>query len=367
MKKTSMGVIQGASIIITVMISHIILNMPNHLLASTGSSTIINLIYVFIISSIVFFIAYKVFSLFPGKDIIDICEFTGGKWLKNLFSIAVCIYFITISGFVIRTFAESLVLIYFPNIDREIVILMFIAIAAAMNIFGFKAIARVTLITLPIILVSMVIIFVSSSSHFIPQRAFPILGYGANETFLTGSSNVFAFASMFIAPFLIPYLNSNKKFKKSSIIALVVYSLYLMLGIIALLFLIPSISEINNTLSIYILSRRVNFGTFIQRIDAVFILFWIMSIFNYLAITMYFSLDTFKRITHIKEKNGMVFCFSALVFTVAMIPQTISDINLFERTYYKYLSIAFVFIISMFILIWAYFKKKKMSKKGARI
>ena len=49
MKKTSMGVIQGASIIITVMISHIILNMPNHLLASTGSSTIINLIYVFII------------------------------------------------------------------------------------------------------------------------------------------------------------------------------------------------------------------------------------------------------------------------------------------------------------------------------
>ena len=47
MKKTSMGVIQGASIIITVMISHIILNMPNHLLASTGSSTIINLIYVF--------------------------------------------------------------------------------------------------------------------------------------------------------------------------------------------------------------------------------------------------------------------------------------------------------------------------------
>lgn len=185
MKDSKMGVMQGASIIITVMISHIILNMPNHLIASTGSATILNLIFVFAIAITFFFIATKIFSLFPGKDLIDICEFTGGKFLKNIFSISICIYFITISGFVIRTFAESLVLIYFPNIDREMVILMFIGIAASMNLFGFKAISRVTLITIPIILVSMVIIFVSSSSKFIPERAFPILGYGVQETFIS--------------------------------------------------------------------------------------------------------------------------------------------------------------------------------------
>ena len=139
-----------------------------------------------------------------------------------------------------------------------------------------------------------------------------------------------------------------------------------MLGIIALLFLIPSIGEINNTLSIYILSRRVNFGSFIQRIDAVFILIWIMSIFNYLAITLHFSLDTFKRITNIKFEKALTFCFAAFGFTIALIPKTISDINLFERTYYKYASITFVFVVTMVILIWAYFKRKRSLKKGAR-
>lgn len=186
MKSANIGTLQAASIIITVMISHIILNMPNHLISSTGSATILNLIYVFIISLVVFYIAGKIFDLFPGHDFIDICEFTGGKLLKNSFGIAICVYFITVSGFVIRTFADSLILIYFPNIDLEIVVLVFIAISAIMNIFGFKSISRVTLITIPIILVSMIIIFISSASNFIPERALPILGYGASDTFLLG-------------------------------------------------------------------------------------------------------------------------------------------------------------------------------------
>lgn len=366
MKDTKMGILQAASVIITVMISHIILNMPNHLIASTGSSTLLNLLYVFVISLFVFYIASKIFNLFPGKDILDICDYTGGKFLKNIFGIVICIYFITVSGFVIRTFSESLVLIYFPNIDRELVILMFVAITAAMNLFGFKAISRVTLITLPIILISIVVIFVSSFSSFIPQRALPILGYGAYDTFVSGLSNIFAFSSIFIAPFLIPYIGSGKNFRKAGLISIIVYSLYLILGVIALLFLIPSITEINNTLSIYILSRRVNFGQFIQRIDAIFILIWIMSIFNYLAITMHFTLSTFKKITNIKYERAMTFCFSAFLFVIALIPKTISDINLFERTTYKYASIIFVFFVTMIILFCAYFKRKRRLRKGAK-
>lgn len=153
MNNTKLGTLQAASVIITVMISHIILNMPNHLISSVGSATILNLVYIFIITLLVFYIASKIFDHFPGKDLIDICEFTGGRFLKNAYSILICLYFLIISGFVIRTFSESLVLIYFQNIDIEIVVLIFVIIATIMNIFGFKTISRVALITLPAILI----------------------------------------------------------------------------------------------------------------------------------------------------------------------------------------------------------------------
>ena len=367
MDKPKMGVFQASSIIITVMISHIILNMPNHLISSTGPSTILNLLYVFAISVFVLYIAAKIFELFPNKDLIDICEYVGGKWLKNIFCVTICFYFLTISGLVIRTFSESLVLIYFPNIDLEIVILTFVAITIIMNLLGFKAISRVTLITLPIILFSMVIIFISSWSEFIPERALPVLGYGAYDTFVSGLGNIFAFSSIIITPFLIPYIGSGKKLRKVGGISIGVYLIYLMLGVIALLFLIPSITEINNTLSIYILSRRINFGEFIQRIDAIFILIWIMSIFNYLAITMHFSLTTFRRMVNSKHANGMVYCFAAFLYIISLIPQTLADVNLFDGTIYKYTSIIFVFFITTIILIIAYFKKKKYLRKEQSI
>lgn len=169
---------------------------------------------------------------------------------------------------------------------------------------------------------------------------------------------------MFIAPFLMPLLGSGKKLRKAGGIALVIYFVYLMLGIISLLFLIPSITEVNSTLSIYILSRRTNFGSFIQRIDAIFILIWIMSIFNYLAITTHFSLISFKKVVNIKHENGMIFCFAGITYIISLIPQSISDVHFFNGTIYKYISIIFVFFVTMFILIWAYIKKKRSIKKG---
>lgn len=65
MKESKIGMLQAASVIVTVMISHIILNMPNHLISNTGPATILNLVYVFIIASFVFYLASKVFDLFP--------------------------------------------------------------------------------------------------------------------------------------------------------------------------------------------------------------------------------------------------------------------------------------------------------------
>ena len=186
MKERKIGTYQAISIVVTVMISHIILNLPNHLITQTGPSTLLNLVYVFAITLIIFGIAAKIFKLFPNSDIIDICEYSAGKTAKNIFAIFICIYLLIISSFVIRTFAESLIIIYFPNIDIELVILIFIIITAIMNIFGLKSIARTTIITLPIILVAMIVIFFSSGSDFIYQRALPILGYGTSETFLTG-------------------------------------------------------------------------------------------------------------------------------------------------------------------------------------
>lgn len=123
-------------------------------------------------------------------------------------------------------------------------------------------------------------------------------------------------------------------------------------------------SELNNTLSIYVLARKVSIGDFIQSMDAIFLLIWVMSIFSYLAIVMHFALKSLKKVISIKHENAMVYCLSAFLFTIAMIPKNVTDTVFFENTFYKYVSIALVFFICFIILILAYIKKKHELMKG---
>lgn len=178
--------------------------------------------------------------------------------------------------------------------------------------------------------------------------------------------NIFAFSSGIILTLITPLIEDCKCIKKIGIISLIIYGIYLLLGVIALLFLIPSSTEINNTLSIYILARKVSFGDFIQRIDAMFILIWIMSIFSYLAIVLHFVLVAFKKITSIKHESSMVYCFSAFLFIIALLPRNISDTTYFETNFYKYASIILVFFVGSVILFWGYIKKKRELKKGEK-
>lgn len=89
-----------------------------------------------------------------------------------------------------------------------------------------------------------------------------------------------------------------------------------------------------------------------------------MSIFSYLAVVMHFILASFKKITNVKSETSMIYCFSAFLFVIAMLPKNIANTTFFESTFYKYASIIFVFFICSIILLFAYIKKKRELKKG---
>lgn len=55
-------------------------------------------------------IAYLIYILmrkFQGQDIIDISEYLGGKWCKNIIGTVFIVYFITSSGILLRNFVKD--------------------------------------------------------------------------------------------------------------------------------------------------------------------------------------------------------------------------------------------------------------------
>lgn len=350
-----------------IMINKIILNFQKSIISSTGSSAWLNTIYICIIAILFTYLIVRLFKNFPNLDILDISNYLGGKFLKVIIGIMYIMLFIVISVLLIRNFSESLKIIYFNSSPIVFLIAFFVVSSCIANKYGIKVIAKVNLILAPIIFISIILILFASAKGFTFQRLLPILGYGFNETFFSGLTNIFGFSGLAYIFFLQPFLKSYKDFKKVSIISFIISSIYLFLSVICLLLVFSFVTNSNESISIYLLTRMVRNGDFIQRANAIFVLIWTLSVLSYSSITLYFMLHVTKKLTNIENTNPINYCYGSLILSSSLLIANIAQYTAFTETILKYGTIIFIFFINIPVLIFANIKhliytKRKQSK-----
>ena len=362
MDSNKIGKTEAISMIIILMITHIIINLPLTLIKSTGSSTALNVIYISLIALVFCLILSKLFSLFPGCDIFDIAEFLAGKWLKITLQILFMLYLISMVAVVLRVFTLNLQIIYFTNLDIATILIVFLIGGIIINQFGFRTIIKSTLVFLPIILIAMFVLFASTLDNFGIEKFLPVFGNGFDETFISGISNLFAFSEINILFLLMPHLKDPKEFKKISLISIGISSIYLFLAVIASMFLIPANMSFEPIFSVYFSSRRIALGDVLERLDPIFVLVWIISIFCYVAIWMFYISNIFKKSIHVQTNKPIVYSVAALLFTFSLLIKNAGQITYIFSTFYKYMPLLFSFGLCFGILLVASIKKKFFSQ-----
>jgi len=354
---------EAVFLIVNIIIAHVILNLPKDLFTVTGTATPINVIYISILALFFVYFVSKLFKKFNNLDILDISNFLAGKWLKITLGIIYIIYLLLLSGGLLRNFAEELKIIYFPSIPITYILLFFAVAIIVANSIDFKSLAKVNMLVTIVVLISMIVIFISVSPSYSPEKIYPILGYGAKATFINGLENIYAFSGIILLFLLPPSLKNKDDFKKVSIASIAFSAIYLFLSIVSLLFTFSTVINLDYISLMYLLTRSVEYGRFFQRADAIFILFWVISLMSYLSIIMSYILYTFKKITNIKNSKIMVYAFGALLTWASLLNKSYSQFKDFYHIV-KYAQLVIVFGISSAILIFANFKKKKTKLNG---
>lgn len=362
MNYSKIGSIEAIALIVVVILNHIVLNLPETFLGSCGSSSPLNVIYVSFLIFVFLFFVIKLFKNFSNSDIIDISEFLGGKYLKIIIGILFIAYFILISATQLRGFGEILKIVYFPKVAICFLTAIFLGVAIVANKFGTNTIVKTNLIVVPLVMFNLLVAFFCVSTRFVPERIFPILGYGANETFFSGISNIFALNGISYIYFLLPMLNKKENFKAISFIGIAISSLFVFLSVTCLLFSFADALSINDVSPIYILIRGTDFGRFIQRPDAIFFLGWILSLMSYISISIMFITKIMQKIGNLNARFPPSYATAGLIFIVALLPKGEVEIRFIQNTLYKYSTIGLVFVVSFLILVFANIKYKKKHK-----
>lgn len=364
MTKSKIGTISAIMLTLSIVISYITSSLPSTFINETKSATLLNIIYITIIVLFIILLICKLFKNFPGLDILDISKFLGGNILKNVVGGFFIAYFIISSAMMLRNFCEGLVVVYYPLTKYVFVILMFIIAIALVNKLSFNSTLNTASIVFPLVLISVILLFCGNLDNFSFRRIYPILGNGFYDTFILGLKNIGAFGGICYLYFLPPMLKEPEKFKKIAVISVIFTGLFIFLCVATLLFMFSFFITTDEIMPLFSAARHIEFGSFFQRFESVFLLIWIISFCCYLSITCKFSAHIFNKMFNLSDMKPILNIFIILIFAISLFPKNYAISNFFETNVYRYLRIAVGFILGITILILANLKKKKVGEKN---
>ena len=353
------GKIEAICLIAIVTVNEIIFNIPNFVILNSGSASWITALFHFLfILTFILFIS-KFFKELGAKDIVDVSQYLGGKILKWIMGISSILLFIGVASYILRYFSNVLELVYFDSTPTSFLLLFFLIGSVYAAKYGIKAIAHVNVLLSPIIFLSLLIILFSTFKDLVPQRIFPIMGFGAYRTFVSGFSTIFTFGSIAYLYFLMPVLKNPEDYKKIAVTSVIISGVYIFFSVLSLTMTFPFVAFTDETLSMYLLTRRIELGEFFRRIDAMFILFWILSVLIFLSMNIHFTNTILKKLTNIKHATQLDLCIASIIFSIALCFKSIASMKFILNVYIKYAFIALYLIISFIIMLLAYLKHKR--------
>ena len=358
MENTQIGNKEAIALLVTIAFNHIIMNITKTIVDTTDSASLLNVLYIGIITIIFTSIICYFLNKFPTYDLIDISEYLGGKTLKIIIGLLFVGYFIFFAGNLLHMFASCLEIIYFQLVKISYIVLLFVIGAVISCTMRHNAIYRTTFILFPLIIISTLFLLIGNSKYIVVEKMYPLLGKGIFTTFISGLSNMFAFQGLAYIYFLPPILKEPNQIKKIAITSITLSCIFLLIGVSVVLLMFNGFVETDELLPLYSAVKYIEYGSFLQKLDSTFVLIWILSFVSYLSIALKFSSNILKKITNFKNESIFIYLLGLCIFFSSIWQKNYAISTFFTEIVYKYAFFILVIGISFLILLSATIKQK---------
>lgn len=358
MENTKIGNKEAIALLATIAFNHIIMNITKSIIDTTESGSIINVLYIGIVSIIFTSIICYFLNKFPTLDLIDISEYLGGKVLKWIIGLLFVGYFIFFAGILLNMFSTCLEIIYFQLVKTIYIVSAFVVAAVVACTMRHNAVYRANLVIFPLIIISTLFIFISDYRYLVFEKMYPILGNGWFSTFVAGLSNMFAFQGLAYIYFMPPKLKEPNQLKKVAITSVVLSCIFLLISVAIILFMFNGFVETDELLPLYSAVKYIEYGSFFQKLDSTFVLIWILAFVSYLSIALKFSSNILKKLTNLENENIFTYLLGIALFFLAIWQKNYAVSTFLAGTVYKYAFFILIVGISLLILFSATIKQK---------
>ncbi len=363
--RISFGRWEATALLINLICTKLFLFFTRMTVEDAGNAGWIMTIYISLLAFVMFAVLLKLLKRFEGKDLLDIAEYAGGKWLKIIAGLVVSAILFYLTVMVLREFTEEMKVVSLPFSPLSYVMMFFLSGIIIGSFLGMEAIVRFHAIIVPVITAGYIAILIGVIPRMDFTNLLPIFGTGPNNIFGKGFFKVSVFGELFILFLLPPFLKNYKNVRSTGYVTIAVSAVLLTAGS---LFYILTFQYPFNTepfLPIYQMARLINLGRFFERIESIFVFIWAMAAFLYLSATFYLLVYVFSKAAGLKYLRPLILPFAVLVFSATFIPQNLVTVIKSQTVFYSSIAWLMTFVFSGLILAIAFIKERRKERGKA--
>ncbi|WP_424767749.1 GerAB/ArcD/ProY family transporter [Paenibacillus sp. sgz302251] len=350
MRKHHIGVREAASIGIIFIITKIFLPFQRTLSEGGGTASWIIVLIAAIMCPLTWWaIRGVLLNAKEGNSLIEATEEIWGPFFGTLMNLAYFCFFFMITFLVLREFAEILRTVILPNTPINVILISLLLTVSVAAHSGIEAVGRFCWLTVGLIVGSIFLVLICGlMTHAEPNALFPFWGKGKEQILKLGIVKSSLFSEMLVFGFLLPRMRKSQEWGRAIWWCMAVSALTLFSTTIIYLFVFPYPTAIRLNVPMYEVSRLIFFGRWIQRLESLFLIVWLISAAMKLAIGLYCTAATMSKILRLPKFQPLVFPLALLVYGFALLPESEIKVIAWDdkllRTYGSLFSIGFPMI-----------------------
>lgn len=308
-------------------------------------------------------VSVKIGLVHPDKSFVEIIEFLLGKWTGKLVMFLYLIVWVSVTGIILREFGDFVHVALFDRTPLWVILLTFecLMVYAVLH-SGLEGIARMAELLGPIAVLALVVAILMSLGNVKYQFVLPVYVDSGLQNIIKGTLPTLSFVGeSIVIMMLVVFVRDKENITSNTLKAVSLAGACILVAVVFNVFMFGPNLPSRMVYPSFEFTRFISMMEFIQNIDSIFVVIWLMSFFVKLSLYLFISSYGMSQWLGFTKYTHVVWFLSVVIFAIALFP----SFTWVKTVYLNSIWIPYVLPINMVgipILLWVIHFIKQRAK-----
>jgi spore germination protein KB len=268
-----------------------------------------------------------------SRTMVELVEDNLGPWIGMIMGLLLGTFFVVDTAMDMRQFSETVITTVLPNTPLSVAVFVFAAATVYLAYYGLEMIGRFSKVVWVGLGISFFSLIFLAWNWFHLDFLFPLWGPGIPAVIRQCGMKSSYFSEILVLGLLYPALRRKRDFRHVGYASILIAGVLMtvLVGSFTLTFTIESAQR--NPFPLYQIARLVYLGRHVQRVEALFIFLWVISVVIKIAVGIWAATQFYARGFRMPVYRPLVFPVAALIDAVNYLPRNFPEALHYSNDY----------------------------------